>query len=155
MEEYLHMLVNHWYWWVLCSLSFLTFSRWGNFIQSWSVSIKIFFNGAIFLRSLSPQSTDLSGSMEVYLGDGVFGSERTLVRGRTILSAKRGASDDSFIASGENFEGATGNDSFNASFIPGFPYWQCLAYINKTHSQRYDTPCSSLCFLLEKSSPSR
>lgn len=77
--------------------------------------------------------------MTLYNAHAGYNSEGTVVRGRTILSARRSRVDDSYLASSDNEDGAGGNgnnDHQNSSFIPTYPYLQCVAYINKTHSQR-------------------
>jgi len=84
-------------------------------------------------------SNDPSGSIALYNGHSGYNSEESIVRGRTILSARRSSSDDSYVASSENYDGSGGsgnNNNNNNSLIPTYPYLQCVAYINKTHSQR-------------------
>jgi hypothetical protein len=92
------------------------------------------------LRSFSPMSNDPSGSIALYNGHSGYNSEESIVRGRTILSARRSSSDDSYVASSENYDGSGGsgnnNNNNNNSLITTYPYLQCVAYINKTHSQR-------------------
>jgi hypothetical protein len=88
-------------------------------------------------------SNDPSGSIALYNGHSGYNSEGSIVRGRTILSARRhSSSDDSYVASSENYDGSGGNgnnnnnNNNNSSLITTYPYLQCVAYINKTHSQR-------------------
>ncbi len=75
----------------------------------------------------------------LYNGHSGYNNEGTIVRGRTILSARRSTNDDSYVASSENDDGSGGsgnNNNHNSSLITTYPYLQCVAYINKTHSQR-------------------
>lgn len=101
------------------------------------VGSRFVFIGQSSFRSLSPALSDSSGSIALYNGHGDFNSERTILRGRTILSARR-SNDNSLGASSDTDDGSggnpTGND--NSSLITAYPYLQCVAYINKTHSQR-------------------
>ncbi|CAF4435667.1 unnamed protein product, partial [Rotaria sp. Silwood2] len=86
------------------------------------------------LKSLSPISNDQSNSVALYNG---YNGEGTIVRGRTILSARRSSNDDSYVASSEHDDSAGGNgNNNNSSLFTTYPYLQCVAYINKTHSQR-------------------
>jgi hypothetical protein len=78
-------------------------------------------------------SNDPSGSIALYNG---YNSEGTIVRGRTILSAHRSSNDDSYAASSDNDDRSGGSGNNNNSFITTYPFLQCVAYINKTHSQR-------------------
>jgi hypothetical protein len=90
-------------------------------------------------RSLSPVSNDSPGSIALYNRQSGLNSEQTIVRGRTILSARRSSSDDSYSASSDNDDGSGsggGDLNNNSSLITTYPYLQCAAYINKTHSQR-------------------
>jgi hypothetical protein len=93
------------------------------------------------LRSLSPSSNDPLGSIALYNGHSDYNSESSIVRGRTILSARRSSNHDSYVANSENDDGSSGsgnnnNNNNNNSLITTYPYLQCVAYINKTHSQR-------------------
>jgi hypothetical protein len=95
----------------------------------------------IYFRSLSPALNDPSGSIALYNGHSGYNSEGSIVRGRTILSARRSSNDDSYVASSENYDASGGsgnnnNNNNNNSLITTYPYLQCVAYINKTHSQR-------------------
>jgi hypothetical protein len=91
----------------------------------------------IICRSLSPISNDPSGTLTLYNSHSGYNSEGTILRGRTILSARRSSNDNSYVANNEddNGSGGSGNNN-NSSFITNYPYLQCVAYINKTHSQR-------------------
>ncbi|CAF2473660.1 unnamed protein product [Rotaria sp. Silwood2] len=55
------------------------------------------------LKSLSPISNDQSNSVALYNG---YNGEGTIVRGRTILSARRSSNDDSYVASSEHDDSA-------------------------------------------------
>ena len=77
----------------------------------------------------------------MYNGHSDYNGEGTIVRGRTILSARHSRSDDSYLASSDHDDGSGGhgnnnNNNNDPSLIPTYPYLQCVAYINKTHSQR-------------------
>ncbi|CAF0734863.1 unnamed protein product [Rotaria sp. Silwood1] len=86
------------------------------------------------LKSLSPISNDQSNSVALYNG---YNGEGTIVRGRTILSARRSSNDDSYVASSEHDDNSGGNgNNNNSTLFTTYPYLQCVAYINKTHSQR-------------------
>lgn len=79
------------------------------------------------------------GSLDLYNHHPGYNNEGSIVRGRTILSADRSSSNDPFIASSDPNDGSGGNGNNNpnnSSLIPTYPYLQCVAYINKTHSQR-------------------
>ena len=80
---------------------------------------------------------DPSGSLALYDSHSGYNSEGSIVHGRTILNARIGRNDDEFLASGEIDDGSGGHGSNdNSSFITTYPYLQCVAYMNKTHSQR-------------------
>ncbi|CAF0774413.1 unnamed protein product [Rotaria sordida] len=101
------------------------------------IVLLVFFN--IFtLKSLSPISNDQSSSLALYNSHPSYSGEQTIVRGRTILSARRSHNDDSYVASNDHDDntGGNGNNNNNSSLLTTFPYLQCVAYINKTHSQR-------------------
>jgi hypothetical protein len=66
------------------------------------------------LKSLAPMATNPSNSIALY------NNERAIVPGRTILSNR----DDSSYEQDEAPDTRT------------YPFLQCVAYINKTHSQR-------------------
>jgi cyclic AMP-dependent transcription factor ATF-6 alpha len=86
------------------------------------VILLVVFN-VFTLKSLAPISNDPSGSLALYNNDGA------VVPGRTILSDRRS---NSYLASNEHDYGPDNNPSV----IPSYPFIQCVAYINKTHSQR-------------------
>lgn len=88
------------------------------------------------LKSLSPLSADSSGSIALYNGQSSYNSDGSIIRGRTILSTRRNT-DNSYVASSETDDGSgNANNNNNSTFISAYPYLQCVAYINKTHSQR-------------------
>ena len=62
----------------------------------------------------------------------LYNHEGAVVPGRTILSERRS---DSYVSNNEHDYGPDGT-SPNPGAIPTYPYIQCVAYINKTHSQR-------------------
>lgn len=76
----------------------------------------------------------------MYNGRGGFNGEGAIVRGRTILSARRSGSDDSYLTNSEHEDSSTSGhghqNPVDPTLIPTYPYLQCVAYINKTHSQR-------------------
>ncbi|CAF4027074.1 unnamed protein product [Rotaria sp. Silwood1] len=74
------------------------------------------------IKSFSPTSNNISGSIDIY------NNQRSVVPSRTILS-HRSIRDDYDLDKNSNY-----ND--NPSLTPNYPYIQCVAYINKTHSQR-------------------
>lgn len=80
------------------------------------------------------------GSVALYNNHAGYNSESSVVRGRTILSAQRSSKNDPYVTSSEHHDGSGGsgnnNPNNNSSLIPTYPYLQCVAYINKTHSQR-------------------
>ncbi|UJR33786.1 hypothetical protein I4U23_021212 [Adineta vaga] len=90
------------------------------------------------LKSLSPISTDSSGSIALYNSHSGYKGEETILRGRTILSAdrRRSSNDNSYVASSDTDDGSIGNNNNDSSLITTYPYLQCVAFINKTHSQR-------------------
>lgn len=84
-------------------------------------------------------SNDPSNSIALYNRQSGYNNEGSIVRGRTILSARSSSSsnDDSYVANNDNYDGSGGSgNNDNSSFITTYPYLQCVAYINKTHSQR-------------------
>jgi len=85
------------------------------------VVLLVVFN-VFTLKSLAPASNSLSNSLALY------NNERAVVPGRTILSERRS---DSYLASNEHDYGPDGSMD-----TPNYPFIQCVAYINKTHSQR-------------------
>ncbi|CAF0946997.1 unnamed protein product [Rotaria sordida] len=84
------------------------------------------------LKSLSPISNQSSNPLDLYNNEGA------IVPSRTILSHHRTNNDKSYINSNEHDYGPDGTQNYNdyPSVIPNYPYIQCVAYINKTHSQR-------------------
>ncbi|CAF0747226.1 unnamed protein product [Adineta ricciae] len=87
------------------------------------------------LNSWAPISTESSGSIALYDRHSGYNSEGTIIRGRTILSAaRRGSNDNSYVASSDTDDGSNGNN--DSLIIPTYPFLQCVAFINKTHSQR-------------------
>ncbi|CAF3925315.1 unnamed protein product [Rotaria magnacalcarata] len=98
------------------------------------IALLVVFN--IFtLKSLAPISNDHTSSVALYNGHSGFNSEGSIVRGRTILSARPSKNDDSYIANSINDDNSAGDGNHNIS-LTAYPYLQCVAYINKTHSQR-------------------
>jgi len=85
------------------------------------VVLLVVFN-VFTLKSLAPASNSLSNSLALY------NNERAVVPGRTILSERRS---NSYLASNEHDYGPDGSMD-----TPNYPFIQCVAYINKTHSQR-------------------
>lgn len=79
------------------------------------VVLLVVFN-VFTLRSLTPVSSDPSNSLALYNNEAAV-----VVPGRTILG--KNSNDNSY-------ENDYGPD------IPNYPFIQCVAYINKTHSQR-------------------
>lgn len=81
-----------------------------------------------------------SGSLALYNARSAFDGEQTVVRSRTILSATgRRSMDDSYLTNHDHDDSSAGGNSNNPvdpTLIPAYPYLQCVAYINKTHSQR-------------------
>ena len=85
--------------------------------------------------SWAPISTESSGSIALYDRHSGYNSEGTIIRGRTILSAaRRSNNDNSYVASSDTDDGPNGNN--DSLIIPTYPFLQCVAFINKTHSQR-------------------
>jgi cyclic AMP-dependent transcription factor ATF-6 alpha len=76
------------------------------------------------LKSLAPVSTNPTSSVALYNQEGA------VVPGRTILSDRHG---DSYLSNNEHDYGTSPD---NPSNTPNYPFIQCVAYINKTHSQR-------------------
>lgn len=78
-----------------------------------------------------------SGSLALYNARSTFNGEQTIIRGRTILSAaRRSSSDDSYLTTNDNYDNSASEHSDDPPLIPAYPFLQCVAYINKTHSQR-------------------
>ncbi|UJR13505.1 hypothetical protein I4U23_000519 [Adineta vaga] len=77
------------------------------------------------LKSRAPISNDLSNSIELY------NNEAAVIPSRTILSNSRSMSQNSYSTNSDYDYGPNGNTN-----MPAYPYIQCVAYINKTHSQR-------------------
>lgn len=73
------------------------------------------------IKSFIPVSNNPSDLIPLY------NNQRAVVPGRTILSNRQTNNQDLYI---------TNNENDNPSTIPSYPYLQCVAYINKTHSQR-------------------
>ncbi len=63
----------------------------------------------------------------------MYNNEGAVVPGRTILSDRRSGS---YISTNEHDYGPDGTSNNNPSKMPNYPFIQCVAYINKTHSQR-------------------
>ncbi|CAM4856041.1 unnamed protein product [Rotaria socialis] len=98
------------------------------------IALLVVFN--IFtLKSLSPISNDHTSSVALYNGLSGFNSEGSIVRGRAILNARQNNNDDSYIANSITDDNSAGDGNHNIS-LTTYPYLQCVAYINKTHSQR-------------------
>ncbi len=76
---------------------------------------------------MAPVTNDPSNSIALYDNQGA------VVPSRTILSNSK-----SYSAGSEYDYGPNRNENYNndPSVIPAYPYIQCVAYINKTHSQR-------------------
>lgn len=62
----------------------------------------------------------------------MYNGEGAMVPSRTILSNN----ENSYLTNIENDYGSEKINNNNPSLIPSYPYIQCVAYINKTHSQR-------------------
>ncbi|CAF1021772.1 unnamed protein product [Adineta steineri] len=77
------------------------------------------------LKSLAPVSNDQSNLIDFYNNQGA------IVPSRTILSDRRSKNQDSYTTASDYDYGPNGNDNMRT-----YPYIQCVAYINKTHSQR-------------------
>ena len=82
-------------------------------------------------------SNNPAGSLALYDRHSGYSSEGNIVHGRAILNARIGRDDEAFLASGDIDDGTGGHDiNDNSSLITSYPYLQCVAYMNKTHSQR-------------------
>jgi len=103
------------------------------------IVLLVIFN-VFTLKSLSPNAMNPSGSLALYNARSAFNGEQTIIRGRTILSAaRRSSSDDSYLTTDDNYDNSAGGNPSNPDdppLIPAYPFLQCVAYINKTHSQR-------------------
>ncbi|CAF1043905.1 unnamed protein product [Rotaria magnacalcarata] len=90
------------------------------------------------LKSLAPNANNPSGLMALYNNEGA------IIPGRTILSDRRTNNENSYLTNSEDDYRSDKNDNNNPSSIPSYPYIQCVAYINKTHSQRINRDLHSL-----------
>ncbi|CAM4961727.1 unnamed protein product [Rotaria socialis] len=90
------------------------------------------------LKSLAPNVNNPSGSMALYNNEGA------IIPGRTILSDRRTNNENSYLTNSEDDYRSDKNYNNNPSSIPSYPYIQCVAYINKTHSQRINRDLHSL-----------
>ncbi|CAF0797647.1 unnamed protein product [Adineta steineri] len=91
------------------------------------------------LNFISPVSNDPSSSIALYNSRSGYNDEGTIIPGRTILSAHLNSNGKSYVTNNENDDSSgigNGNNDNNSPLIPAYPYLQCVAYINKTHSQR-------------------
>jgi hypothetical protein len=77
-------------------------------------------------RSLLPGGDGTSNDVAVYTGHGA------VVPSRAILTSRRTTAGESYVSVDESHDGGHSSPLSR----PPYPYIQCVAFINKTHSKR-------------------